>query len=72
MVDWGQQARSEEKGDEYNVRGVDMRALFAASIFAFFLYRFISAYFVYEFTGKKKRAFVQFLDLEIYRAIVRI
>merc|ERR1712173_96849 len=56
-------------GPEKDVRGLNMMGLFATSIVAFFLYRFISAGFVYEFTGKLSRACIQFLDLEIYNAI---
>ena len=67
---WYELARKEsEQGDLGNVRGVEMGVLFGCAAFVFFLYRFISAYFVWEFTGKWRRSFVQFLDLEIYRAI---
>eukprot|EP01083_Nonionella_stella_P318674 1165999_1 len=74
IVDWGTQMQRENYGEihgdpEYNVRGLDMGGLFAGSLLAFFLYRFISAGFVYQFTGKFGRACIQWLDLEIYRAI---
>eukprot|EP01083_Nonionella_stella_P018121 50662_1 len=70
IVDWGLQMNQENNGGpKHDVRGIDMEGLFAASILAFFLYRFISAYFVYEFTGKLSRACIQWFDLEIYRAI---
>ena len=70
MVEWGGLALDElDDKQGNNIRGVQMEALFLLALFVFFLYRFVSAYFVWEFTGKKKRAFVQFLDLEIYRAI---
>eukprot|EP01083_Nonionella_stella_P185300 675405_1 len=70
IVQWMGAALEERKDyKENNVRGIDMMALFVFSIVAFFLYRFVSAGFVYEFTGKWKRACIQFLDLEIYHAI---
>eukprot|EP01083_Nonionella_stella_P176857 619998_1 len=68
IVNWGYQAFAEEN-DKTDVRGINMMGLWASSMVAFLLYRFISAGFVYEFTGKLGRACVQFLDLEIYRAI---
>eukprot|EP01084_Bolivina_argentea_P099215 178347_1 len=70
IVDWGIQAFDEKNGGpKENVRGLNMMGLFLSSIVAFFLYRFISAGFVFEFTGKFKRACIQFFDLEIYNAI---
>eukprot|EP01083_Nonionella_stella_P211720 765192_1 len=72
IVNWGYQAFAEDQGQtgtKTDVRGINMMGLWASSMVAFLLYRFISAGFVYEFTGKLGRAFVQFLDLEIYRAI---
>eukprot|EP01083_Nonionella_stella_P064183 167058_1 len=70
IVQWMGDAIDERNNpDEHNVRGIDMMALFISSVVAFFLYRFVSAGFVYEFTGKWKRACIQFLDLEIYHAI---
>eukprot|EP01083_Nonionella_stella_P006082 17599_1 len=69
IVDWGTQMNKEiHGGPEHDVRGLDMRGLFGGAILAFFLYRFISAGFVYQFTGKFKRALIQWFDLEIYRA----
>eukprot|EP01083_Nonionella_stella_P067852 179746_1 len=70
IVQWmGDAIKEERNKDEHNVRGIDMMALFISSIGVFMLYRFVSAGFVYEFTGKWKRACIQFLDLEIYHAI---
>eukprot|EP01083_Nonionella_stella_P318673 1165992_1 len=70
IVDWGLLANREFLGGpKDNVRGLDMRGLFGGSLLAFFLYRFISAGFVYQFTGKFSRACLQWFDLEIYRAI---
>eukprot|EP01084_Bolivina_argentea_P216577 367893_1 len=70
IVDWGYQAFAEKNGgDNKNLGELDMMVMFLCSLVAWFLYRFISAGFVYEFTGKFKRAFIQFLDLEIYNAI---
>ena len=70
IVQWGYLAFDElEDKDQNNVRGVDMMGLFLGSLLFFWLYRVISAGFVYEFTGKFGRAFTQFWDLEIYHAI---
>eukprot|EP01083_Nonionella_stella_P148545 470394_1 len=70
MVQWMGLAIEETRNKKANnVRGLDMMALVIASFVAFFLYRFVSAGFVYEFTGKWQRACIQFLDLEIYNAI---
>eukprot|EP01083_Nonionella_stella_P108949 317216_1 len=72
IVDWGTQMQRENDNpvlSKHNVRGLNMGGLFAGSLLAFFLYRFISAGFVYQFTGKFGRACIQWLDLEIYRAI---
>ncbi len=49
IVDWGTQAFAERADpDKHDVRELNMMGLFAASVFAFMLYRFISASFVYE------------------------
>lgn len=75
IVDWGGQMLDEREWERTDgesgkdVRGLDMTGLFCSSVVAFLLYRFISAGFVYEFTGKFGRACIQFLDLEIYNAI---
>ena len=69
MVEWWQLARAEDASDANNVRGLNMYGLFITSVFFFFLYRFVSAYYVWEFTGKLSRGMVQFLDLEILRVI---
>eukprot|EP01083_Nonionella_stella_P108948 317209_1 len=71
IVDWGAQMIKENRGDHPSddVRDVNMTGLFTTAVVAFFLYRFVSAGFVYEFTGKFGRACVQWLDLEIYHAI---
>merc|ERR1712228_943758 len=71
ILDWGDQAFKEDNDtdNEFNVRGLNMMGLFAAALVAFFLYRFISSFFVWEFTGKLNRALIQFFDLEIYHAI---
>eukprot|EP01084_Bolivina_argentea_P150833 263354_1 len=68
IVDWGGQM-IDERTNKVDVRGLNMTGLFCGSIVAFFLYRFVSAGFVYEFTGKFGRACIQFLDFEIYNAI---
>eukprot|EP01084_Bolivina_argentea_P067013 122137_1 len=71
IVDWGAQMIKENRADHPSddVRDVNMTGLFTTAVVAFFLYRFVSAGFVYEFTGKFGRACVQWLDLEIYHAI---
>eukprot|EP01084_Bolivina_argentea_P043987 80990_1 len=57
LVYWGIQTVEERNGgDDKNVRGVNMMGLFVSSLVVFLLYSL-------------KRAYVQFLDLEIYNAI---
>ena len=69
LISWYRLSVKEERG-EINCIGINMSYLFYLSIFVVSLYRTISSIFIFIYTRSIGSAIFQFLDLEIFRAIM--
>eukprot|EP01084_Bolivina_argentea_P177511 306948_1 len=73
LIEWAElsylQHIKHKSTQSLNLGNLNMFELFICAFFAFWLYRIITAFLIFNYTKSYKRFFLQLMDLEIYRCI---